>query len=336
MNAPLVRLAAIIVLALPATSRADEEGKAGEKTKLVTRVYRLRASDFFRGDPAGLNVENPPFGFKKLPPTADGEMRYDMWEILTFGREKIPGSAILLAASDAVVLTGSPEMQEWFEKMYLPDHCGEVHAVEITVSLWEYEDAWFPDPGVETGRFADLRKRAGDSLRPLDSQSILTKSGQRAFAVNREAGAAPAPGAAQDSKPENAPKTELERWAQLNGARGSYLAVEPTIGPNGKLVDFSIEYHARLKRACAARDLEIEVTTSVTVSDNHDSIPYSVLVNDDPRPVQAGKVRRRALVVGVRVINEHELARQERDKEREQEDKQFIRKARSGLGVSGK
>jgi len=38
MNAPLVGLAAIIVLALPGASRADEAEKAVEKSKLVTRV----------------------------------------------------------------------------------------------------------------------------------------------------------------------------------------------------------------------------------------------------------------------------------------------------------
>jgi len=266
-------------------------------------------------------------------------MRYDVLPWLeAAGVEKAPGAeAILLAGSNALVVTAPPDQQEVVERVIEIPCCDDrSKLLEITASLWEYEDDQFVDAARGLRLFADIRKRAGDSLRLLDSQLIVTKSGQRAIAVNKEGGADRAPVAPPDTKSEKATQTETEPWIQLSGERGSFLEVEPTIGPDGVLVDLQIAYHARLKRGGEARDLEIDVTTNVTVMSNHDAIPYRALAYNDGLPVKEGKIRRRALVIGVRLIDVEGLAREEIEKERARQDEQLVLKARTGLGAPGK
>ena len=342
MNAPLVRLSAIIILALLAASRAGQPGKTEDKAKLVTRVYRVPPSMFFSTLPEleGKKTE-PDTQPKELPATTDGEMRYDVWNFLeASGVEKTPGSeAILLEDSYALVVTCSAEMQDLVERLFEMSCRMVVKSVETTASLWEYEDDQFADviPGLHS--FAELRQRAGNSLKLLASQFIATKSGQRAAAVSKQPDTARVPAKAQETKPANGTPAEITTSTvriELNGARGSFFEVEPTIGPDGEMVDMAFSFEARLKRSGAEQDFEVSVTTNLTLSNNHDTIPYCSHGGEDGVPVQQGKVRRHALVIGVRVIGIDGITDEERVKRLQQEDEQLIRKARSGLGVPKK
>jgi len=339
MHAPLVRLSAIIIFSLLAASRAEPASKPEEKAKLVTRVYRVQSSTFFSTLPEldGKKTD-PGTKPKELPGAADGEMRYDVWSFLeTSGVEKTPGSeAILLRDSNALVVTCSAEMQDLVERIVSSTDCGwgmVVKSVETTASLWEYEDDQFADVIPRLHTFAELRQRAGNSLKLLASQFIATKSGQRATAVSKQPDAARAPVAAPETKPTTGTPSETASRIGLNGARGSFFEVEPTIGPDGEMVDMAISFEARLRGAGTEHDTEVSVTTNLTLSNNHDMIPYCSHGGEDGALVQKGKVKRRALVIGVRVVGVDGRTGEEVAKQRRQEDEQLIRKARAGLGA---
>jgi hypothetical protein len=339
MNAPLVRLSAIIILALLATSRAEQAGKPEDKAKLVTRVYRVPSSMFFSTLPE-LDGKKTDSGTKpkELPVAADGEMRYDAWRFLeASGVEKTPGSeAILLKDSNALVVTTSAEMQDLVERIIEIPCCGSVKSVETIASLWEYEDDQFADviPGLRS--FAELRQRAGNSLKLLASQFIATKSGQRATAASKQPDTARAPVAVSETKPTTGTPSETVSRIGLNGARGSFFEVEPTIGPDGEMVDMAISFEARLRGAGTEHDTEVSVTTNLTLSNNHDTIPYYSHGGEDGALVQKGKVKRHALVIGVRVVGVDGRTGEEVVKQRKQEDEQLIRKAHAGIGVPKK
>jgi len=339
MHAPLVRLSAIIIFALLAASQAEQAGKPEDKAKLVTRVYRVPSSMFFStlsdSDGKKKDADSNP---KELSVTADGEMRYDAWNFLAAqGVEKPAGSeAILLKDSNALVLTTSIEMQDLIHKIINFPNCFAVsQLLAVTASLWEYEDDQFADAGPGLRHFAELRQRAGDSLKLLDSQFITTKSAQIARAVRKHPDGTPAATAVPVRKPaktagnESNPQIKLD--GQLDGARGSLLEVEPTILPSGEEVDLHIHYEARLRTAGAGQDIEVNLTTDLIVVNKRDVIPYCALAQNDRAPAQKGKAKRHAVVVGVRVIDLDDSTPEERAKKRELDDEQLIRKARAGL-----
>ena len=339
MHAPLVRLSAIIIFALLAASRAEPASKPEEKAKLVTRVYRIPPSLFYMASKGCIKTEKPKNAYKKLPPTTDGETRYDVWSFFQeSGVKKTPGAeAIYLEDSYVLVLIGSPEAHEFVGRLFEYSDCSQyLQLVEITANLWEYEEDQFADASPGLRRFADIRKHAGDSLKLIDSQLIVTRSGQRAVAVSKQADAVRPPVAAAEPKSDKTTRDENESRIKLNGARGSYFETEPTIAPDGVSVDMQFGYEARLKRTGATQDTEINVTTNVTVMSNHDAIPYCALVQEDVPPVKAGRVHRRALVISVRLIGVEGLTREEYEKQLAQKEDLLIRKARAGLGVPKK
>lgn len=267
-------------------------------------------------------------------------MRYDVWKFFEeCGVKKAPGAeAIYLGDAAVVIVTASSEMHGLIERIL--GGCGgcgyPVKFAEISASLWEYEDDQFAEAAPGRHHFADLRQRAGSSLKLIDSQSIVTKSGQRATAFSKQADTARAPVAASVAKPAGAAPGDNASRTGLNGARGSLLEVEPTIGPDGETVDMAINYEARFKRTGGEQDVEVNVQTNLTLMSNQDTIPYCALAHDDGLPAQQGKLKRRALVVVARVIDADGRTVEEREKQRVQKEEQLIRRARAGLDAPGK
>ena len=336
MNAPLARFFAILLFAWLAVAHADQPGKTEDKGKFVTRVYRVSSAMFF--PQVSEKNAQPDTKPKELRAAADGEMRYDVWNFLEAnGVEKISGSeAILLKDSNALVVTGSTEMQYLVERLLEVSDCwSPAKTLEMTASLWEYEDDQLVDAKPGLPSFAALHQRAGKSLKLLASQLIATKTGQRAVVVSKQPDTARAPVAVPESKPASGTPTESATRISLNGAHGSFFEVEPIIAPDGEMVDMAISFEARLKRTDAEQDTEISVTTNLSLSSNHETIPYQSCIRDDRASAPQGKVRCLALVVGVRVVAVGPTV-EERAKKRQQEDEQLIRKARAGLNAPKK
>ncbi|MEQ1850351.1 MAG: hypothetical protein ABMA01_02050 [Chthoniobacteraceae bacterium] len=340
MNAPLARLSAVVFLATLVVLHAEQAQKQDEKAKLITRVYHVPAGLFGLGPFEPGESKLPPGSeLKELRPAADGERRFDVWAYLAAnGVEKLPGSeAILLQDSDALVVTASAEMQDTIERIVEIPFCGgrPTH-LEITATLWEYEDDQFADAGAKPSHLFELRQLAGNSLKLLDSQMIATRNGQRAVTLIKESDKNRTPVAVPASKPANPSANETAQLPKLNGSRGSAFEVEPTIGPDGEAVDMQILYEARLGRPNAEHDIELNVATNLTVMNGQDAIPYRALARGEKASARGGKVKRHALIIGARLVDVDGLTSDERRKLHEQKNEQLIRKAHAGLGAPKK
>jgi hypothetical protein len=207
-----------------------------------------------------------------------------------------------------------------------------VKSLAAAASLWEYEDDQFADVILGLHTFAELRQRAGNSLKVVASHFLTTKSGQRTVAVSRQPDTPRAPAAVPEPKPASgAPADGAPRIDLLNGARGSAFEFELTIGPEGETVDMQFSFEARLKQVDAEQDTEVSVTTNLTLGSNHDTIPYCSVIRDDRAPALEGEVRHLALVLGVRVIGIDGPTDDDGSERRQQEDEKLIREAYGGL-----
>lgn len=324
-------------LALLVASRAEQTENQNGKAKLVTRVYPAYEGMFGLGaNPVPDLNKTAGSEPRLLSPAADGERRYDVWGYLAAnGVEKnLPGSeAILLADSHALVVTASAEMQDLIKRIVFVINCcgGILKHMEVTATLWEYEDDQFADAEAKPNHLSELRKLAGNSMKLLDSQMIATKSGQRAITLIKESGAKRAPVAVPEPKPANPPANATTQLWKLDDSRGSLFEIEPTIGPDGEGVDMQVSYEARLKRPNAEPDIEVNVATNLTVMNGQDAIPYRALARGEDALARGGKVKRHALIIGARVIDIDGLTADERRKLQEQKEEQLIHKAHAGL-----
>jgi hypothetical protein len=94
--------------------------------------------------------------------------------------------AIYLPDDQAVVLRATALDQDLAERT-LETHCNvfSIKSLELSLSVWSYLD----DPAAlvknNVSTFEEIRQVAGDTLRPLDSHLILTRSGNRATSMQQ-------------------------------------------------------------------------------------------------------------------------------------------------------
>ena len=335
MNASFLRTA-VILLALTLVTLGDEQKRQPSKAGLITRVHQVPPSFFLSGssgDPEKAKVGSNP---KKLPPTRDGEDRYEVWErLVAMGVPAAPGSrAILMEKNRAVIVTASADAQDLVDRMFEMTWCGPFdQQIEIIALLLEYDEDPFANGGPQRRTLAELKTQVGDSLRVLDAFRIVDKSGQRTVGINKECAtdANPAKPPASPAKDAVANETRFE----LNGARGSLLEIEPTIGPDGMTADMMLRYEARFKQSDGRPDAELKFTNNMTIAAGQDLIAYSTVVHDAPA-VAKGKIKRRALIVSARIFHADNRTPEERRLAEEAflraRDAELIRKATEGLG----
>jgi hypothetical protein len=307
------------------------KSRAAEDEPLITKLIEHVSPPIFGlSDPlAKFNREIPLSEENKARsrPLADhpnGGKRYDVLKWLTeSGIPERPGQvAVYLPDEHALVFSGTAEDQDLalrvLEEPWLRQ--GPVKMLELNLSAWTYLDdpAALVNNHVKT--FEQIRTIAGESLRPVDSHLIVTRSGNRAESVQQLASGEEPP---KSAKPSQAPSA-------LN-APGSIVAVEPVIGPGGNTIDFQVDYRARIPQPDGAQDLCFSHVTNATVVDGRNVVVQNLLfpplAKQDP-----AKVRRCAVVMRIRVISTEEPEQPKlTPAEKEKRDQQIITDALKGL-----
>jgi hypothetical protein len=302
MRILLSLLIAALVLSRPA-SRAATPDPERLVTKLIENVSPSAlglpaAGTTFSGlhDPAAespeLPADPPEKLFEPLPDQPNGGKRYDVMKFMV--ANGIPAAsgkaAIYLENERALVLTATAADHDLAERILeeIGIPAGAVKNLEFSLSAWTYLDDPLALVHNKARNFDDLRAIAGDSLVPIDSRVIVTRSGNRATSVQELAAAnegAKVP-AATDTSTLKTP--------------GSTVAVEPVLGPDAMTIDFQLEYRARIPQA-ASPDLCFSVSTNASIADGKNLIVQSLQFPpvDGQNPA---KVRRCAIVIGTRIL----------------------------------
>jgi hypothetical protein len=263
---------------------------------------------------------------RRLEDQPNGGRRYDVLEyIQSWGITRRDGQVAVYMPNDrALVFTGTTEDHDLLERVTepigVPTHAPVL--LQIGISVWTYLD----DPAalVENNAisFEAIRKIGGDSLRPVDSHLIVTRSGNRATSTHRLAsGDAPA-------KSAETPKT-ASTDEPLNSP-GSETSVEPVLGPDGAAIDFAVKYRARIPQADAP-DLCFSHATNVTVISHRNVVVQNLLFTptDGQNPA---KVRRCPIVASARALKMEELIPPALSKEEKaKREQQLIEAALNGL-----
>ena len=269
-----------------------------------------------------------------LPPTADGEPRFDVLSFLKEnGLKGGPGArAIWLPHSSKLILTLSSEDQDLAERIVqVPGIFPSLLSLQLVFSVWEYQyDPGKPQEPPLTG--AALRERPG--LQLLHSQTVNTRSGNRAISVSRLAGG--------ESVPQTAGRGEVKAadganpLPSLGKDRGAAVALEPVIGPDGASIDFLVEYEVRIASSDPKRDLELKGTTNATVVSGHEIVVQSGLIAHGE--VAAGE-QWRAYALTLKGVASREqdenvaVLEAQWKKERQARDEMIIERALKGLPV---
>jgi hypothetical protein len=312
----------VLALVLPILLLAS--ALRAEESKLTERVFRLPPDLFLEMIAGG--------GARAIAPAPGGEPRFDAMEyFLQRGLHKGAGVfAIAFGQSKAVVVRASLADLDLIGQGFQPC-CMErsLRLIEMAAHLWEYEDDEFLGPAEKPHTIKEMRARAGDSLRLLDTLLVLTKSGNRAISENKHVISSPANLAPKKDSPKDGKSIE-ESGPFLDNARGSILEVEPNIGPEGE-VEYQIGYQARLGRKDGEADLAVRAMTNATLRDQGDAIIFTSISGPAAR---AGKVRYVIVTVGVRLFDEQgrsmaDLTQEhaQRKKAQREEDQRLIRLA---------
>jgi hypothetical protein len=309
---------------------APLESRAAEDEPLITKVIDVRPSIFGLLEPSAelgreraLSEEDK----ARIRPLADrpnGGKRYDVlkWLAESGIPERRGQVAVYMPSENALVFSGTAEDQDLALRV-LEEVClrqGPVKMLELNLSAWTYLD----DPAALVNNhvkmFEQIREIAGESLRPIDSHLIVTRSGNRAESTQQLASGEEPP---KSDKPPETP-------AALN-APGSIVEVEPVIGPDGKTIDFQVNYRARIPHSDGAQDLCFSHVTNATVVDGRNVIVQNLLfpplAKQDP-----AKVRRCVVVMSARILSTKETEPPKLTPgEKEKRDQQVIADALKGL-----
>jgi hypothetical protein len=305
-------LALLVALCLP--TLAQESPAPAPSAPIYTTIHprvRLSAVDG---------------NFKRLPDSPDGKRRYDITSFLITGGTLTPGvgkRAILLEDEETLVLTATGDEQRQ-SASYLEDLCcgsGAIKQIELGVTAWSYLD----DPATlaknVAATFEDIQKRAGDTLQPLDAHLLLTRSGNCAVSTQL---------LAVEGKPAAVPDADFRKAPALNNP-GSFVSIEPVIGPDGSSLDFQLSYCARIPQA-GSPDLYLSHATNCTLIDGSSLVVHSILL--PPLPDQnPKKARRCVVVVSGRILSDPtaETLAKKWEAEREERKQRLIKQATDGL-----
>jgi hypothetical protein len=259
-------------------------------------------------------------GIRRLPAPSSGTARYDILEFLySNGITRRPGQvAVYVPDERALVFTGAPEDQDLVERILETPSCFVlIKSIELSISTWTYLDDPIALVKNRAKSFEELQAIAGDTLRPVDSHLVVTRSGNRVPSIHLLA--------AEDGPPK---ATEVGELPPLK-TPGSVLAIEPVVGPDGSTVDFQVEYRARIPQPGAA-DLCFAIETNATIGDGENLILQNLLFppvdGQDP-----AKVRRCAVIAATRVIARPDKESQLTPEQRETRDQKIIADAIEGL-----
>jgi|GEM_PF-6117940 len=321
---------------------------AGDADKLTTCVIRIHRGIF--ADHSDQTELSPPGKEEKrvpklvlLPPTLDGQRRYDVLGWLeTEGLQRKPGmSAIYLDRSTFVVITASPADIHLAEAIMACPCLEDVPTKEIraTADLWIFEADGLLEPAKYPHTLAELRALAGPSLKLLDAHTLITKSGNRTVGENlsalprKPAPPAPAPASPDKAADPKAPEATAEEPEPgiFSGSRGSVLEIEPNIGPDGETLDFQISYQARFAQSNGEPDAIVKVSTNSSLQNEHDMVLW---LNAVPGDAPAGKVRHRALTMAMQILDQTGRPVGDVEAIRKRQDaanRELIRRAQEGL-----
>ncbi len=274
---------------------------AQEKSKLYNHAYSAPASLFHETD---VTVASK---LRALPPTLDGERRYDVLGWLEQqGVERKPGvSAILLERSDVVVVRGPAEFLELaggsMETLCIKT---SIKQINLSADLWAYESDGPLDPAKRPHNLAEIRARAGNSLKLLDSHALLTKSGNRVTGESHSAitpppvspASTPAP-----ASPKESPSPKVEAGPFQDGSRGSVFDVESSLSPSGETIDFQLAYQARVAQPAGEPDIAVHCSSTGGVKPGQDIV---VFFTTDSGGTANGKHRHRALTISAQILDE--------------------------------
>lgn len=233
--------------------------------------------------------------FKPLPDLTEGRKRYDAIGYLVENGVRANGSiiAVYLPDTEALVVKGSPDVLEQaegaldFVRFLKPS----VKMLQINVSAWTYLDDPQSVLNHQPPRFDQIQKVAGNTLRPIDAHLLTTHSGSQISSSQVLSGT------------KDLTKTTPDDSSSELKTPGSFVQIEPTIGPDGSKIDFFLRYKARIPQSDAP-DLCLSHETVGTIVSNTKLVVHQFLLppieNQDPN-----KIRKFAVVLSTGIFFEN-------------------------------
>jgi hypothetical protein len=282
MNAPLVRLSAIILLVLfaaftPQLSAADAQKADGE---LLTRYFQisrscLHAMEDYSGEwPLILD------GLEDTEATRVSTARKFLEEQ---GVAFPPGAAAIYYAHSS--LLGVKNTAENILKVWRIANLADVGApnmIRIEVRVMEYE----PDSESKLsgqGTFADLEHRLAGSVTNVCNTSILSKNGQRASA-RIDNGIAKAATSPENKRKNQMTSAGIEDWPPPAGVQRTLLEVEPVMTPNGETLDAQISFRYAAPASAKQPAIRAEIATNFEVKEECILTLKTFTVSDPKKP----------------------------------------------------
>jgi hypothetical protein len=283
---------------------------ATAKEKMLNRIF-LSASL--------TSMEN---GVRHLPPTLDGESRYDVLGFLVAnGLTKRPGqSAIYLGWKRVIVVKGTPEDLELAGRILEFLFIGtSTTQISLGASLWNFESAGPIDLAHRPHNFAELQKMAGRSLTLLDTHTLTTSSGARVIGQNRLDPSAP-----EAADPQN-------DTAFPKGSLGSILEIEPSVDITGKQLDLQIAYQARIPQAEGQPDVTLRWSNAAATIQVGQEVVTSFATS--ATRTASGRFQHRALIISGEILDSYGIPKdgEEARKRIAEEKTALIRRAQEGI-----
>ena len=270
-------LIAQILLCCPLRLAAQKNKTAGGNAaeELDFRLVPVPASVFSTPDPSSRNAARKPKpGVRQMEGNEPG--RFDVREFLSKYGVSFPAGSMAFYDGALVVRDTAPNLtliDRIFEKC-APGATPEMVSIELST----YECTLPPSKKLlpwEELMFADLVDLPKGSVKLVDRNTIVTKSGQRCIST-RVTNA----GNTADARKGNG----VSSPAFHPGEAGSLLELEPVVGPDDETVDINLAYQLRTKLPGAGDNgyAELKVTTSFAMWIEHPLVVHSAPVEGQP------------------------------------------------------